>query len=184
MGLFNVFKGSKYSPRTDLIWQNQQAKAQGCVNFLSKNKVDICVAWFEETQKMYQTILGRVMPRHPEIVLAKTLFPYSLDNKNVLFLEHYPLFSKEENLVGKAKPVKVWFVTSLDDALLSVFSGNVVQLMQRLGMKEDECIEHKMIGKSIINAQKRIEKESWTDFSAKSGDEWMKQFLASKKKAY
>ena len=182
MGLFDAFKGSKFAPRTDLTWQNQEAKLRGSIMFLRDNKVNLCVAWFEETQRVFQEAFNRGVPKGPDIVLAKTLFPYSLDNKNVLFLEHYPLFSKEENLLGKAKPAKTWFVNSLNDPAMVLFKGNIDQLLERLGMKPDECLEHSMISASIVRAQKKLEKEVFTDYSAKSGDDWVRQFLANRKK--
>jgi hypothetical protein len=184
MGLFNVFKGKKTFPRTDFTWQTKQAKLQGCADFMAKNKVDICVAWFEDTYNMYQSVINKGMQRKTEVVLAKTLLPFSLDNKVVLFLEHYPLYSKEENLIGKAKPTKVYFINALDDALLMLFSGNIAQTMKKMGMADNECLEHAMISRSIVNAQKKVEKEVWSDYSAKSGDDWIRQFQANKKKAF
>jgi hypothetical protein len=99
-------------------------------------------------------------------------------------LEHYPLFSKEENLLGKSKATKVWFINSLEDPILKIFSGNISKMMNTLGMDKDECIEHKLVSKSIINAQKRLEKGVWSDFFAKSGDDWVKQYQANQKKAF
>jgi hypothetical protein len=184
MGLFNVFKGNKTFPRIDFTWQNKQSKLQGCVDFLSKNKVDICIAWFDDTYNIYQNIINKGLNKNLRIEFARTLFPYSLDNKVVLFLEHYPLYSKEENLVGKSKASKVYFINALDDALLGIFGGNLNQVMQKMGMAENECLEHKMISRSIINAQKKVEKEVWTDYSAKSGEDWARQFKANTKQKF
>jgi len=184
MGLFNVLKGKKSFLRTDYTWQSQQAKMRGCVEFLSKNKVDICIAWFDETRNLYQSVVNKGINRSLQVEMARTLFPYSLDNKVVLVLEHYPLFSKEDNLIGKSKASSVYFVNSLDDALLSMFGGNLVQMMQKMGMAENERLEHKMISKSIINAQKKVEKEVWTDYSAKSGEDWARQFQSNKKQKF
>lgn len=50
------------------------------------------------------------------------------------------------------------FYLSLEDDLLRLFGGdNISNLMERLGMGEDDPIEHKMITKSIENAQKKVE---------------------------
>jgi hypothetical protein len=184
MGLFNVFKNSKSSPRTDLVWQTEEAKFKGCVDFLKKNKVDVCVAWFENTREKFNYLLNTQHNQNIQIALASTLFPFSLENKIVLFLEHYPLFSKEENLLGKAKATKVWFFNSLEDPILKIFSGNITQMMKTLGMEKDECLEHNLISKSIVNAQKKIEKKVWPDFYAKSGNDWINQFHANTKKAF
>ena len=50
------------------------------------------------------------------------------------------------------------FYLSLEDDLLRLFgSDNIAHIMDRLGMGEDDPIEHKMITKSIENAQKKVE---------------------------
>jgi len=50
------------------------------------------------------------------------------------------------------------FFLSLEDDLLRIFgSGRITGVMDKLGMEEDEPIEHSMISKAIENAQKKVE---------------------------
>lgn len=50
------------------------------------------------------------------------------------------------------------FYLSLEDDLLRLFgSDNIAHIMDRLGMGEDDPIEHKLITRSIENAQKKVE---------------------------
>ena len=50
------------------------------------------------------------------------------------------------------------FYLSLEDDLLRLFgSDNIASIMDRLGMGEDDPIEHKLITRSIENAQKKVE---------------------------
>lgn len=50
------------------------------------------------------------------------------------------------------------FYLSLEDDLLRLFgSENISNIMDRLGMGEDDPIEHKLITRSIENAQKKVE---------------------------
>lgn len=50
------------------------------------------------------------------------------------------------------------FFLSLEDDLLRVFGGDrIMGLMNRLGMEEDEVIQHPWLSKAIANAQKRVE---------------------------
>ncbi|MEE4240486.1 MAG: preprotein translocase subunit SecA [Desulfopila sp.] len=50
------------------------------------------------------------------------------------------------------------FFLSLEDDLLRIFgSGKISGIMDKLGMEEDEPIEHAMISKAIENAQKKVE---------------------------
>uniref|UniRef100_UPI0040573874 preprotein translocase subunit SecA n=1 Tax=Candidatus Electronema sp. TaxID=2698783 RepID=UPI0040573874 len=50
------------------------------------------------------------------------------------------------------------FYLSLEDDLLRIFGGDrLTSIMNRLGMEEDEPIEHSMISKAIENAQHKVE---------------------------
>jgi len=50
------------------------------------------------------------------------------------------------------------FFLSLEDDLLRIFgSGKIGGIMDKLGMEEDEPIEHNMISRAIENAQKKVE---------------------------
>ena len=50
------------------------------------------------------------------------------------------------------------FYLSLEDDLLRIFgSGRISGIMEKLGMEEDEPIEHSMISKAIENAQRKVE---------------------------
>ncbi len=50
------------------------------------------------------------------------------------------------------------FFLSLEDDLMRIFAGDrVVNMMRAMGLKEDEAIEHKMVSRSIENAQGKVE---------------------------
>lgn len=50
------------------------------------------------------------------------------------------------------------FYISLEDDLMRIFGSEKIQgLMDRLGLEEDEAIDHKMVSKAIENAQKKVE---------------------------
>ena len=50
------------------------------------------------------------------------------------------------------------FFLSLEDDLLRIFgSGKITGIMDKLGMEEDEPIEHTMISRAIENAQRKVE---------------------------
>ena len=50
------------------------------------------------------------------------------------------------------------FYLSLEDDLLRIFgSDRISGIMEKLGMEEDEPIEHNMISKAIENAQRKVE---------------------------
>ena len=50
------------------------------------------------------------------------------------------------------------FYLSLEDDLMRIFAGDrVVAMMRAMGLREDEAIEHKMVSRSIENAQRKVE---------------------------
>jgi preprotein translocase subunit SecA len=50
------------------------------------------------------------------------------------------------------------FYLSLEDDLMRIFAGDrVVGMMRAMGLREDEAIEHKMVSRSIENAQRKVE---------------------------
>ena len=54
------------------------------------------------------------------------------------------------------------FFISLEDDLMRLFSSDrIASVMDRLGFKEGEMIEHKMISKSIERAQKKVEENNF-----------------------
>ncbi|MFU8797804.1 MAG: preprotein translocase subunit SecA [Gammaproteobacteria bacterium] len=54
------------------------------------------------------------------------------------------------------------FYLSLQDNLMRIFASEwVANIMQRLGMKEGDAIEHRMVTKSIENAQRKVESRNF-----------------------
>lgn len=50
------------------------------------------------------------------------------------------------------------FFLSLEDDLMRIFAGDrVIAMMRAMGLQEDEAIEHKMVSRSIENAQRKVE---------------------------
>ena len=59
-------------------------------------------------------------------------------------------------------PGSTRFYLSLEDDLMRLFgSDNISGIMDKLGMEEDEPIEHKLVTRSIENAQKKVESRNF-----------------------
>lgn len=60
-------------------------------------------------------------------------------------------------------PGETRFYVSLEDDLMRIFGGERMQTwMNRMGMEEDEVIEHRMITKALANAQKKVEADHFS----------------------
>ncbi|MEX0933256.1 MAG: preprotein translocase subunit SecA, partial [Candidatus Paceibacterota bacterium] len=80
----------------------------------------------------------------------------------VLGTERHEARRIDNQLRGRAgrqgDPGETQFFVSLEDSLMRVFAADPIKrMMNTLGMKEDEPIEHKMITRSLESAQEKIE---------------------------
>jgi hypothetical protein len=176
MGIFDFLTGKKAAPKTDIVWINREAMYKSCAGFISEYKPDIYIAWFNDTVENFNRLLNEEKGMNIQIKTGGALQPYHLDNKKILFLEHYPLYSKEIYLLTGNRPVKICFINSLDDVIFQLFGGNIASIMRGLGLDENEYIENTLVSKSIINAQKRLEKKVSNDFHARSAEEWLNNY--------
>lgn len=148
---------------------SQRAKLNACVRMYEADPAIIFVAWFEETAHA----LSKVLPA-ATILQADNVHRESIQNKLVVFVEHYPLRTTEQQLFAQLQLSDVPVLSSLDEPFFRKFAGDrTIEIMQKLGMNEDEVLGHAMITKSIKNAQRKIESKIAFDHKAISQQEWM-----------
>ncbi|CAN5372856.1 hypothetical protein BH09BAC5_BH09BAC5_10560 [soil metagenome] len=99
--------------------------------------------------------------------------------KKVVFIERYPLNTYEvqvaEKLATNGIPAPYDIFATLDDALMLHAGGERVKaLMLKMGMKEDEIIEHNLIESSIENLQAKIAKKISFESHFSSPEEWFR----------
>lgn len=161
MSLFNLFRKKENVPViTDQVWMTQAAKIQGCLELLRKQPDLTLVAWSQVTKDLFQKNIRDKGIYHEVILVSETL-PARMRNRDICFLEHHLFYRKEIELLQSWKCEKVLFLNSVEDPVF-ILSGSdrIVQLMEKMGMKEEEVLEHSMISKSIQRVQQKLEKES------------------------
>ena len=84
----------------------------------------------------------------------------------VLGTERHEARRIDNQLRGRAgrqgDPGESRFFLSLQDDLMKLFAGDFVyKALKRLGMKEDEAIEHSWVSKSVEKAQKKVEERNF-----------------------
>ncbi len=178
MGIFNLFKKNTSVPRVDLVWLTSEAKLKGTLDYLKQNRTDLCVAWFVETQQAFNRHVNEENHMNIEIKMAESLRMYDLNNKSAVFLEHYPAYTREENLLATNRPSHICFMNSPEDTLFLLFEGKIRSIMQAMGVEQDQYIESDMVSSAVIKAQKKIEKRIPNDFNVRSSREWMDRFRA------
>lgn len=176
MGLFNFSQKKKSTPIKDMIWINQLAKQNGCLKFIKEQPEVVVAAWFSETEEIFNQFLNQQNGLSVDIHQAKSMHYSQVAEKILVFLEHYPLREKEDEVIEKLNPKQVYVFSSLDEPLFNQFGGGkMVDLMKNLGIKEDEIIEHPMISKSIENAQHKLAEKITFENSASSAKEWFER---------
>jgi hypothetical protein len=158
----------------DKIAITQNAKWENCLNEWNQNKNLIFIAWFNETSDAFNNYITSHSTEQPQIYSANETQFVHIQNDPVIFLEHYPLHSKEIFIFEKLHLKEAIVYSSLDEPLfIHVGGGKISELMQSLGMKENEILENNMISTSIKRLQKKLEEKITVEQTARSQQQWM-----------
>lgn len=106
------------------------------------------------TEEQVTKLRAQWQQRHDKVIEAGGLF--------VLGTERHESRRIDNQLRGRAgrqgDPGRSQFFLSMEDNLMRIFAGErVLGMMKRLGVKEDDVIEHRWITNAIEKAQKRVE---------------------------
>jgi hypothetical protein len=177
--MFDFFKKKPaLIPCEDIVWMSDAEKHKGLLSVL-KQYPDLSIyAWFTETQESFQSYLSK-NDLSNTVHIAKTGI-IAGNRPVVLFLEHYPILSKEQEILQQFSFQKIIFLNALTDRLLKQYNGeSIIQLMQKMGAQEGETLSHSMITASIRKAQEKTEQKAGDVMSyyAKSADEWFDKYL-------
>ena len=116
-----------------------------------------------EARKVYQEILAQkkleLKEEQEKVKEAGGLF--------ILGTERHESRRIDNQLRGRAgrqgDPGTTRFFISLEDELMRLFGSERIQgMVEKLGMEDDDAIEHKMLSKSIESAQKKVEGKNFS----------------------
>lgn len=115
-------------------------------------------------QKNAVTIATNMAGRGTDIVLGDGIA--ELGGLHIIGTERHESRRIDNQLRGRCArqgdPGSTRFYLSLEDDLMRLFgSDNISGIMDRLGMDEDDPIEHKLVTRSIENAQKKVESRNF-----------------------
>jgi len=110
--------------------------------------------WARRLEELTARLKVQTAREHEEVV--------GLGGLHIVGTERHESRRIDNQLRGRAgrqgDPGSSIFYLSLEDDLMRIFGSERIQtLMERLGMKEGEQIEHRWLTKSIENAQKKVE---------------------------
>ena len=154
--MFSLFGNKSKIKPVDRIALTKKAKWENCLGLSTENTNIIFIAWFDETFNEFNDFVRETSLKKPEVILAKEVQFMRAQNAAFIFLEHYPLYSKDHTLFEKLQLEEVIIYTSLDEPLLlQAGSEKIRSIMHSLGMKENEVLEHKLISAAIKNLQQK-----------------------------
>jgi len=182
--MFGMFsKKQKPVPVTDLVWMNEKAKKLGLLQVLKEKPGAILCAWFDETAGIFEQFLKDQQVEIP-VYTQRQLHRSIAEGKTVIFLEHYPLFTKEQEIFASLSGSPIIIFSSFEEPLLQQFGGDRIQfLMRAMGGKEEEPVSHKLISLSLHKAQQKLEKKIAYEQGAVSMTEWFRRNLPDSLKA-
>jgi len=180
--MFNLFKKKEgFVKVKDIIWMNSEAKWKGVADLWKKDETTIFVFWFDQSLREAQEVLSRQITGNINLITAREIRFQHVENKPVVFTEHYPLKKREEELFQNLRLEEVKILSSLDEPLFKRFgSDKIIQLMKQMGMGEEQSIEHNLITKAIHNAQEKMESKVSFEQSAYSQNDWLEKNLPPK----
>jgi hypothetical protein len=166
------FSKNKGPEVKDVIFLNAAGFAHGVSQLMQENPDGMVAVWFQHD-------LDQLRSAIPEIAAERFLLAGRLgfrhDNGPVLFAGHYPLRTVEQSTCNEAGVKEMLVFSHLDMPLLKMFgSEKIKEMMIKIGVKEDEPLNHPMITMAISKAQDKIALQNITDMHANSEDEWMK----------
>lgn len=179
--MFGLFKSKKEIKITQLVWKNKAAKYKALLKSIAANENIRLFYFFNDTKAELQNVLQNY-PAQRSVTIepaAKLLSSFgSLADSYICFTEHHPSFLKENEILQHLQDTcdvkEVYFQVSLDEPLLQYFgSDNIVRLLEKMGFQEDEPVEHSMISKAVINAQKKLDEQTENNtIETSSAKEW------------
>ena len=95
-----------------------------------------------------------------------------------MFFGHYPVPSKENKILEKLAPSRgdVAFYSSLDDPSFKIFGADHIKAtLDKLGLADEEAIEHAMVSRAMKNAREKIEQSVTHEIACATETEWFQK---------
>lgn len=163
---------------SDRTYISTAAKMNACLELVKKDPDTLFICWFPYTAGKFKEFFVQHGIDETCITEARYVHTAMLQHKTPVFAEHYPLHSKEMELIKGWPHKEIIVFSALDEPLFRHFgSDKVIPLMKMMGMKEAEAIEHPMVSKSILRSQEKIAGKVSFELAANSPADWLDKNL-------
>jgi hypothetical protein len=206
MGLFSFGKSGPPLP-SNKVWKTQAACLKGTVTeammAIKKGELSVIVTFFEESHaQLTDSLKASAVPfeivtslnaygieNHKGTVVIFTAFsqsPVAGSPKklkaSIFFMGHYPFVAAEKKVVESLQSTfpdaRLSFCLSLEDPLFErLGTDNLVPLLEKIGLTDDECIEHALVTKALARALEKLNENLSSEMKAHSMREWLNRNL-------
>lgn len=166
----NVLNAKQHEREADIIAQAGSPDAVTIATNMAGRGTDIILGgnWQAELAKL-DHVTDELRDAYKAEWQARNQQVLAAGGLHIIGSERHESRRIDNQLRGRAgrqgDPGESRFFLSLEDDLMRIFAGDrVVNMMRAMGLKEDEAIEHKMVSRSIENAQSKVENR---DFDAR-----------------
>jgi hypothetical protein len=185
--MFGLFKSSNQAEEEFIVFKSKEEKYRMLFRSLSEKQelqIDTTLLYFfkdsgNDLLKLCEasgiTFCHNRKPKESREILSIWSFDEFIKQQvevsnPMLSSEFYPTRSRNKQLLVLAgKGNKIIFYTELDNAYFKAIGmERIIAVVDRLGIKENEPISHKMIARSIVRGQEKFEKKIISDKEASS----------------
>ena len=175
---FNLFGGNKASSCkvNDATYLSETAKNNALIKYTIEHPNVICITWFPDSATLFKKLFAEKGLDESRVVEAKFYNVLKQPGKELFFAEHYPLPAKEDEFLARLPQKNILVYNSITDPLFKIFGGEkIIELMKKMGVKEDEVISHDMISRSIRRAQEKLASSIPAERHAASQEQWFRR---------
>ncbi len=199
MGLLDWLKGPKSNVEEveDFIWMTAAAKGTGVIASVREAlaapdapTVVVLVAHFEDCLVEMRQLLEASSVDDPcvfalraddlESVRSSLVGLDDAQLVEIIVAERHPLLEQDDALIEFARQCgcrfRITHHLSLDDPLLQAFAGDWIRsVLERLGMKEDEPIQSRIVSRRVRTAQAKITRGGADESVVESAEAWFER---------
>jgi len=199
--MFSFLQKSTQPVHADKVWKTRQACLKGMITesmkIISQSGNPVIISWFDDRQQSlldfltHHAVPYKLMNAYFELnenntiyILNAGLVSTSLHvdslkakQKTIVADGHYPLVDYENKIIEKLcstdLKIPILYCMSLEDPLLRAFGpDNIISLLEKLGLDDDETLDHPMVQKAIERTREKISTAVSSEIRTNNESEW------------
>ncbi len=175
--MFNFFKKNKPSVAVrDFCFISEEYKLKALTDLALQEPQTIFLCWFSNTQKLLASHFEMKNLGAERVLLLQGSNYLKIGHRKLIMTEHHPNLQVEEDFYAQMNLSTVDYYNSLSEPIFKkAGSERIIDIMKKMGVRDDEAIQHTMISKSIRNVQEKMASSLDGFINASSQEEWIRK---------